>query len=59
MIEVIIAVLLAIILVVLIEGRITVGTRVAVMERDLSWISASLVKWGMVVPRDSGLEPKA
>jgi hypothetical protein len=58
MIEVIIAVLLAIILAVLIEGRITVGERVAVMERDLSWISASLVKWGMVVPRDQALNKK-
>lgn len=47
-------VLLAGILAVLIETRISVGTRVAVMERDLRWITASLVKWGMVPPR---LEP--
>jgi hypothetical protein len=58
MIEPVIAVLLAGILVVLIEARISIGTRVAVMERDLSWISASLVKWGMVVPRDRELVKK-
>jgi len=58
MLEAIIATLLALILVVLIEARISIGTRVAVMERDLSWISASLVKWGMIVPRDRELEKK-
>ena len=42
--------LLVSILIVLIESRITVGTKVAVIERDLEWISASLVKWGMIAP---------
>lgn len=45
------SVLLAAILVVLVESRISVGTKVAVMERDLKWITASLVKWGMIPPR--------
>ena len=43
-------ILLAAILVVLVESRITVGTRVAVMARDIEWITASLVKWGMLPP---------
>ena len=53
MTDVVSALLLAAILVVLIETRITVGTKVAVMERDLAWITASLAKWGLVAPRES------
>ncbi len=52
MVDIIIAVLLGLILITLIESRITVGTKVAVMERDISWISASLAKWGMIPPLD-------
>jgi len=48
MLDAMIAILLAAILVVLIESRITVGTKVAVMARDMEWITASLVKWGMI-----------
>lgn len=52
MVEIIIAILLAAILIVLLESRVTLGTKVAVMERDLNWISASLAKWGMIPPRE-------
>lgn len=52
MIETIIAALLAGILLVLLEARVTIGTRVAVLERDVSWISASLAKWGMIPARE-------
>jgi hypothetical protein len=58
MIETVIAVLLFGILLVLIEARISIGTRVAVMERDVAWISASLAKWGMIAPRDRELDRK-
>jgi hypothetical protein len=44
------AMLVAIVLM-LLEARITIGTRVAVMERDLEWIRATLVKWGMIAPK--------
>ena len=50
MLDAMIAILLSAILIVLIESRITVGTKVAVMARDLEWITASLVKWGMIPP---------
>jgi hypothetical protein len=42
--------LLALIAFVLLETRLTVGTRIVVMERDLRWITASLQKWGLVPP---------
>jgi hypothetical protein len=42
--------LLIAIVLMLLEARITIGTRVAVMERDLEWIRATLVKWGMIAP---------
>jgi hypothetical protein len=32
------------------EARINLGTRLAVMERDLAWLTASLAKWGLAVP---------
>jgi len=35
---------------ILIETRITVGTKVAVMENDMQWIRAALQKWGIVPP---------
>ena len=33
------------------EARLSFGTRIAVMERDLSWLIASLEKWGLVAPK--------
>jgi hypothetical protein len=48
--ELAIVLLLSVILVVLVEGRISIGTKVAVIERDIQWVTASLVKWGMVPP---------
>jgi hypothetical protein len=48
--EWIIVVLLFVISFVILEARLTVGTRVVVMERDLRWITATLQKWGLVPP---------
>jgi hypothetical protein len=42
--------LLAVITLLILEYRLTVGTRVVVMERDLRWITATLQKWGLVPP---------
>jgi hypothetical protein len=38
------------ILIVLLEARVSLGTRLAVMERDFEWLVASLEKWGLVAP---------
>jgi hypothetical protein len=35
----------------LLEARISMGNRLALVERDLEWIRASLVKWGMIAPK--------
>ena len=45
--------LLTAIVLMLLEARITIGIRVAVIERDLDWIRATLTKWGMIAPKDS------
>jgi hypothetical protein len=42
--------LIAVITVLLIEARFSFGTRLALMERDLAWLIASLRKWGLVAP---------
>lgn len=44
-------ILLAAILFLLFEARVSLGTRIAVMERDLAWLIASLQKWGLVAPK--------
>lgn len=44
--------LLAAIVAMLLEARINIGTRVAVIERDLEWIRATLGKWGMISPKE-------
>jgi hypothetical protein len=44
--------LLGSIVVMLLEARITIGTRVALIERDMEWIRATLAKWGMIAPTD-------
>jgi hypothetical protein len=44
--------LLIAIVLMLLEARISVGTRVAVIERDLEWIRATLTKWGMIAPSE-------
>lgn len=40
------------ILLLLLEARINIGTRVTVIERDLEWIRATLGKWGMIAPKE-------
>lgn len=47
----ILVVLLAAILVLLIEARINIGARIALVERDLEWMAASLAKWGFIGPQ--------
>jgi len=42
--------LLVAILLLLLEARITMGNRLAIVERDMEWLRASLVKWGMIPP---------
>lgn len=49
------SVMLASIVALLLEARINLGTRVAVIERDIEWIRATLAKWGMIAPADSKL----
>jgi len=44
--------LLAAIVAMLLEARITIGTRVALIERDMEWIRATLAKWGMIAPTE-------
>lgn len=44
--------LLAGIVCLLLEARINIGMRVAVIERDLEWIRATLAKWGMIAPKE-------
>ncbi len=44
--------LLIAILLMLLEARINMGSRLALVERDLEWVRASLVKWGMIPPSD-------
>ena len=34
----------------LLEARIRLGIKVALVERDLEWIRQTLTKWGMVPP---------
>lgn len=43
--------LLAAILILLIEARRNFGSRIALVERDLEWIGASLQKWGLIAPQ--------
>jgi hypothetical protein len=43
-------VLISAIFVLLLEARLSLGTRLAVLERDIEWITASLQKWGLVPP---------
>lgn len=45
-------VLLVGVLMLLLESRITMGNRLAVLERDMEWMRASLVKWGMIPPTE-------
>jgi hypothetical protein len=45
--------LLAGIMLMLLEARINIGTRVAVIERDIEWIRATLAKWGLIAPGKS------
>lgn len=40
------------VLILLLESRITMGNRLAVLENDMQWMRASLVKWGMIPPDD-------
>jgi hypothetical protein len=42
--------LLSAIVLMLLEARITIGTRVALIERDMEWIRATLAKWGLISP---------
>jgi hypothetical protein len=49
-VEWIIAGLLALNAGILLETRITVGTKVVVLERDIQWMVAMLQKWGLVPP---------
>lgn len=42
--------LMAAIVIILIEARYNIGIKVAVIERDLEWIRATLTKWGMIAP---------
>lgn len=58
MVDLFTVLLLAGILAVLIESRMTIGTKVAVMANDLDWIRGMLVKWGMVPPSISRTEHK-
>ena len=44
--------MLAAIVALLLEARINIGTRVAIIERDLEWIRATLQKWGMIAPAE-------
>lgn len=44
--------IVAVIAALLIEARISFGTRIAVMEERLLWLIASLKKWGLVAPGD-------
>jgi hypothetical protein len=44
-------VLIAAILFLLLEARLSLGTRMAVLERDIAWMAASLEKWGLVAPK--------
>jgi hypothetical protein len=46
--------LLALTLFVLIEARIRLFTAIAVIERDLEWMRASLTKWGLTPPDPKG-----
>jgi type IV secretory pathway VirB2 component (pilin) len=34
-----------------IEARLNFGTRIALVERDLAWMAASLEKWGLIPPK--------
>lgn len=48
------AILIAAIGVLLLEARLNFGARIALMERDLAWLIASLEKWGLVAPKKDG-----
>lgn len=52
LIDILNSALLAGIVILLLEARINIGTRVAVIERDLEWIRATLGKWGMIAPKE-------
>jgi len=47
----VIVLLVASILGFLLDTRRSLTLRLALMERDLQWISASLQKWGLVPPK--------
>jgi hypothetical protein len=44
-------ILIACIGLLLLEARLNFGTRIALVERDLAWMAASLEKWGLVAPK--------
>lgn len=45
-------VLLVLVVLLQLEMRFNVSTRLAVLERDVQWISATLRKWGLVPPSE-------
>jgi hypothetical protein len=42
--------LLTFIAAILLEGRMRVAIKIAVIETDLAWIRGTLTKWGMAPP---------
>lgn len=46
------AILLVAILMLLLEARISMGIRLSILENDMRWVRASLVKWGMIPPSE-------
>lgn len=40
------------VLLLLLESRISMGNKLVVLETDMEWLRASLVKWGMIPPTE-------